>query len=296
MISKVLLLSFCLAASGFGEWLTDLKKAKNRAAEEEKDLYLVFTGSDWSQSCQRFDREVLSRKKFQEAVASNYLLVRIDMPLRSNLPKEKKAAQRKLANRFGVETWPQAIYLDFKGRPFYRENGVLPLSAEEYAAHILAMRAERISRDAAFEEADKLEGLARAKAIVDILEKLPRASLLEFYPDQVSELERLDSGGSLGFLKARRSEEALARIERSLPDLFNHRSFDALIERVDAYLAAHQPKGAQRQQALSYKMAAFEYSARPDSALELAREILAIDRKSDFGRSADRLVSKLGKE
>lgn len=283
----------CLTSPGFGEWLTDFKQAKSLAAAEDKDLYLVFTGSDWSQSCQRFERDILSQEKFQKALAADYLLVRIDLPLRSNLPKEVKEAKRKLADRLVIESWPEAVYLDPKGRPFYREIGVLPLSPAKYAEHILTKRAEKKSRDTLFKKADQLEGVARAKAIIAALKTLPRGTVLEFYPDRVAVLERLDTEDSQEFLKACRSEQALHEIERSLPDLFNLRSFDQLIEKVDSYLKEHQPEGKTKQQALNYKMAAYQNSARRDQAIVLAKEIIEIDPKTNFGKSAARLIKKL---
>ena len=271
----------------------DFEKAKARAATENKDLFLVFTGSDWSKSCQRFEREILSEESFQTTLSSQFLLVRIDLPLRSNLPKEVKEAKRDLADRMVVDTWPTSVYLDAKGRPFYRERGILSLKADKYAAHILVKQRERTERDARLKAADQLEGMARASAIVKILETLPRESVLEFYPDQVADLERLDTEDSLGFLKQRRSEKALNEIERSLPKLFNHQSFDRLIKNVDDYLKVYQPEGELRQKALTFKMAAYENSARPDEALKLAKEIVKSGPGTSLGKSAALVKKRL---
>lgn len=293
MVNKTILVSLCLVVPAIGEWLTDLEKAQIRAEEETKDIYLVFTGSDWSQSCQRFEKTILSQESFQSALAERFLLVRVDLPIRSNLPKEVIAAKRKLSSRLAVETWPEAVYLDPQGRPYDRDTGVLPLSVKNYAEHVLAKRSGRKTRDLLFEKADQLEGQARAEAIVEALRQLPRNTLLEFYRNEVAELDRLNPDNSKGFLKSLRAEKGLLEIEQSLAELFNHRSFDRLIEKIDLYLKVHQPLGENRQQALTYKMAAYQNSARPQKALEIALEIISIDEKTDFAKSAVQVQNKL---
>lgn len=287
--SKFLFFFFCFSAPLAGEWLIDFEKAKTRAVEEKKDLFIVFTGSDWSVSCQRFEAQILSQDSFQQALTRHYVLVRVDLPIRSNLPETVIATRRDLADLLQIESWPESLYLDAKGRPFYRESGVSPLKLEQYTKHVLAQRDKKKARDLSLRRLDKLSGEERAKALVAALRLLPRKTVLEFYPDEIRELEKLDPEDALGFLKQLRSDHDFYKLERSLTDLFNHRTFDEVIAKVDFYLEVHQPSGKKLQRSLSFKMKAYQNSARRKEALKVAQEIIEIDGTTSFAQSAKRL-------
>lgn len=268
------------------EWLTDFEEAKNLAKTEKKDVYLVFTGSGWSQSCERLEEQVLSQLSFQETLTQSFVLLRIDLPLRSNLPKEVKAKKKTLAERFRVETYPSSFYLDASGRPYFREVGVLSLKVGKYAAHVLSQQKEKQIRDALLKQSDQSEGMVRARLIVEALSTLPRDSVTTFYEDQINELERLDPEDTLKFTKSRKLDAALSKLDQDMNRLFNHQSFDQLIEKVDLFLRTSQPKGEARQQALAYKMNAYANSKRVREAISVADEIMAVAGGARFRKSA----------
>ncbi|HKD37266.1 MAG TPA: thioredoxin family protein, partial [Pirellulales bacterium] len=59
------------------DWLTNLDTAKQTAAASGKDLFIVFTGSNWCGHCMTLDREDLNTDEFA-AVAGDFVLVRLD--------------------------------------------------------------------------------------------------------------------------------------------------------------------------------------------------------------------------
>ncbi|MDB4408568.1 thioredoxin family protein [Akkermansiaceae bacterium] len=277
------------------EWLTNFENAKQHAETEKKDIYLVFTGSGWSKSCERLEAQVISQESFQEALTKSFVLLRIDLPLRSNLPKEVKAQKKKLAETFRVETYPSAFYLDASGRPYFREMGVLSLKVGEYAAHVLSQQKAKQTRDALLKQSNESEGMVRARLIVEALSSLPCDSVTTFYADQMSELERLDPEDTLKFTKSRKLDAALSTLNQDMNRLFNHQSFDLLIGKVDLFLKTSQPTGDALQQALAYKMNAYANSKRLKEAITVADEIIAVSEGSRFGKSAVRKKKELEK-
>lgn len=296
MVSKLVSIFFCVAILTplmGSEWLTDFEKAKQLAEAQKKDIYLVFTGSGWSKSCERLEGQVLSQDSFQDSLTKSFVLLRIDLPLRSNLPEEVKAQKRKLADQFRLETYPSSFYLDASGRPYFRELGVLSLKPAEYAAHVLSQQKAKKTRDALLKQSDHSEGMVRARLIVEALSGLPRDSVTTFYGDQIRELERLDPADTLRFTKSRKLETALSDLDQEMNRLFNHQSFDQLIEKVDLFLKTNQSTAEVRQQALGYKMNAYANSTRVKEAIAVADEIIAAGKGTRFGKSAIRKKQEL---
>jgi len=108
-------------------WVTDLDAAKKTAAQEGKDLFINFTGSDWCGWCIRLDKEVFSHKEFVDEASKKFVFVMIDFPRDKPQSKELKAANRKLAEQYQVEGYPTIILTDAEGKTYgttgYEEGG-----------------------------------------------------------------------------------------------------------------------------------------------------------------------------
>ena len=67
---KKIFLSYALVLitfSGFSQnWLTNLEEAKEISANENKNIVLVFQGSDWCAPCIKLDREIWSTQEFKK--------------------------------------------------------------------------------------------------------------------------------------------------------------------------------------------------------------------------------------
>ena len=62
------------------EGLPDFVVASAKAAAEDKDLFIDFSGSDWCIWCQRLDGEVLSQEAFVEGATDDFVFVLLDFP------------------------------------------------------------------------------------------------------------------------------------------------------------------------------------------------------------------------
>jgi len=106
-----------------GDFLTDFETAKKQAAEENKPLLVKFTGSDWCLPCMKLDREVFSKKAFKSAVEKDFVVVILDFPRKTKLPAEQTKANKEVAKKYGLESYPTVMLIDQKGKVFKSMSG-----------------------------------------------------------------------------------------------------------------------------------------------------------------------------
>jgi protein disulfide-isomerase len=103
-----------MAASS--DWMVDYDEALKVAKEENRLVFIDFTGSDWCGWCIKLDEEILSKRKFQKYAEDNLVLVKIDFPRKTKLPKDQAEANAALAKKYGIEGFPTIIVLNSKGK------------------------------------------------------------------------------------------------------------------------------------------------------------------------------------
>ena len=106
-----------------GEWLTDLAKAQAKAKQENKAVLMDFTGSDWCPPCKALHKNVLSTEAFAEYAKKNLVLMEVDFPKGKAQPEELKQANKKLAQKYGIEGYPTMILLSSEGKELKRSVG-----------------------------------------------------------------------------------------------------------------------------------------------------------------------------
>ena len=97
VLMAAVLLSFGSLHAAEVTWLTDFKAAEKKAAAENKQLVLNFTGSDWCGWCIRLDKEVFSQPEFVEYANKNLVLVKVDFPRKTTLAAPEKKQNEALA-------------------------------------------------------------------------------------------------------------------------------------------------------------------------------------------------------
>lgn len=94
----------------------DWDAAMKKAAKEGKNVFALFTGSDWCIWCKRLEGEVLSQKAFSSEIVKSYVPVYIDYPSDRSLVSAKTAAQNeKLSAKYPIRGYPTVLILDAKG-------------------------------------------------------------------------------------------------------------------------------------------------------------------------------------
>lgn len=122
-------------------WSDDLDEAKRRAAESNKKILVVFSGSDWCGWCKRLDAEVLSKPEFIEAASRKYELVIVDSPRnKSILSEQARRRNPEIVKQYGVHGYPTSMLLDAKGNEIGRSPGFVRGGPSAYLKKIESLK------------------------------------------------------------------------------------------------------------------------------------------------------------
>lgn len=124
-----LLFLFCLIGlAGIPRWHTDFEEVKKIAVRYNKLILADFSGSDWCMWCARLEREVFSKRIFQNYAENHFILFVADFPKKKRLPEALKTQNKKLCEQYQVRGFPTVLILNGDGkvlaRTGYREGGV----------------------------------------------------------------------------------------------------------------------------------------------------------------------------
>lgn len=189
-----LLPSTSRADDGFG---TDVAAAVAEAKKQDKDIMLLFTGSDWCPPCKKLDTEVFSQPEFVPGVGDNYVLVMLDFPKSAELSEQLQQQNEAMAKKFGVEGFPTVIMVDTSLQPFafagYQDGGAANFIKVMNEAH-----QRRIRRDENLIAAQKKQGSERAQLLDAAISDLGEEIVSVYYTDVVEEIVALDKNNELG--------------------------------------------------------------------------------------------------
>src|SRR3954468_24772082 len=123
MFRRILYLGLFLICSLGGEllaadWQTDYGKALEKAKEQNKQVLLDFTGSDWCGPCIELRKRVFSQGEFRKYAEKNLIFVEVDYPQRKKQSAELKSQNEKLAKQYGIDEkgYPTIVLLDPNGK------------------------------------------------------------------------------------------------------------------------------------------------------------------------------------
>lgn len=134
---KYLISFLFLLTTGFGysqNWSTSFEDAKMKAEKENKNILLVFSGSDWCGPCMRLEKIVWKSPEFQVEVDNNWVIYRADFPRKkiNQLSPESAESNNKLAEKYNKDgSFPLVLLLDKKGK-IIGITGFKNVSASEY--------------------------------------------------------------------------------------------------------------------------------------------------------------------
>jgi len=100
-------------------WTHEFEVAKTRAKQENKTIFLYFTGSDWCTWCKKMEKDILTQKEFLDYASENLVLVELDYP-RSPENKAKQSESEREQNKvldkkFKIEGYPTIYLVDAEG-------------------------------------------------------------------------------------------------------------------------------------------------------------------------------------
>lgn len=137
-MKKIMLLMLLLVVTiGYSqEWKTDFTVAKNEASSQNKNILLVFSGSDWCGPCIKLDRDIWQSAEFKEFAKNNLVLERADFPKKkqNQLAPELKKINEELAEKYNKDgMFPLVVVLDKNGKVLGK-TAYKNVSPQEYIA------------------------------------------------------------------------------------------------------------------------------------------------------------------
>ena len=294
LASLLLALTVSLSTAAGDEWMTDFEAAKQKAAAENKDLLVNFTGSDWCSWCIKLVDEVFKHDAFKKGVADNFVLVELDFPQdKSKLDESTQTQNEMLQEKYSIQGFPTILLLDDQGRP-YAQTGYQAGGPEKYLAHLDKLLAIKTKRDEALMAAEKLEGPAKAKSLVEALKLLPEGQL-NHYSKITQQIAALDPSDESGFVAGQKLKEAADTLNKEYMTAVRSGKNDEAIAMVDKFIADFQITGEKKQSMLGMKMNPLLASQQFDQAAELLDEIVALAPESQIGKFASNFMPKLEK-
>lgn len=133
---SVFILCLMLHVAGFAqEWKHDLETARKEAIAENKNILLVFSGSDWCTRCIQLEKKLWQSEEFSEAARSNWVLLRADFPKKKGMPEpvdinDPKMILTEKYNRDGF--FPFFVLLDKNGKVISKHGYEDLATAEDY--------------------------------------------------------------------------------------------------------------------------------------------------------------------
>lgn len=117
----------------------DFEAAKAKAVKEGKPIFINFIGTDWCGWCIKLQKEVFSKKAFQDYAKENLVLVEVDFPKKKEQTAELKAQNKKLDKEYGVEGYPTLYLLDATGKKLTEDIGYREGGPEAYVEHLKSL-------------------------------------------------------------------------------------------------------------------------------------------------------------
>jgi protein disulfide-isomerase len=129
--------SFSMGAESL--WMHDFEAAKAKAVKEGKPIFINFTGTDWCGWCIKLEKEVFTKKAFQDYAKENLVLVEVDFPKKKKQTAELKAQNKRLDKEYGVEGYPTLYLLDATGKKLTEDIGYREGGPEAYVEHLKSL-------------------------------------------------------------------------------------------------------------------------------------------------------------
>ena len=118
------------------KWETSFETAKKRASDENRNIVLVFSGSDWCAPCMKLEKNIWESTEFINDSNNHFVLLRADFPKKKNnsLSKEQQEQNNKLAEKYNKQgLFPLVAVLNKDGK-MLGTTGYKNVEPKEYVA------------------------------------------------------------------------------------------------------------------------------------------------------------------
>ena len=135
MKKSIIFLFLMIGTIGFSQsWTTSFTEAKAQAAAENKNILLVFSGSDWCAPCIKLDKIIWQSEEFKSESAQKWVIYKADFPKKKAnlLSVELTESNKKLAEQYNkAGNFPLVLLLNSAGSVL-GISGYKNVSPQEY--------------------------------------------------------------------------------------------------------------------------------------------------------------------
>ena len=121
-MNKIILIAFILLSMisiiNAQEWYTDFEEAKTEAFKKNRNIILVFQGSDWCAPCIKLDKQIWITEEFKAYAKDHFVMLKADFPRKkkNRLNKAQQDKNNKLAEIYNKPGhFPFVLVLDHNG-------------------------------------------------------------------------------------------------------------------------------------------------------------------------------------
>ncbi|RTY69557.1 thioredoxin family protein [Flavobacterium sp. GSP27] len=119
MKKYTLILFLFLGTFGYSQnWESDFNDAKIKAIKENKNILLVFSGSDWCAPCIKLENTIWKSEDFKNEAEQKWVIYKADFPKKKAnlLAANLTASNKKLAEQYNKSgNFPLVLLLDKTG-------------------------------------------------------------------------------------------------------------------------------------------------------------------------------------
>ncbi|CAM3550348.1 thioredoxin family protein [Zobellia roscoffensis] len=142
-MKKFYFLVFMIIATSLSaqKWEDSYQDAVALTKKENKNLLLVFAGSDWCGPCIKLDKTIWQSEDFKKFAETDLVLYKADFPRKkaNKLNQELIAQNNDLAERYNSKGHFPLVVLLNEDEKVIGKTGYLKLSPAEYITHLKSM-------------------------------------------------------------------------------------------------------------------------------------------------------------
>ncbi|MDB2606766.1 thioredoxin family protein [Zobellia sp.] len=120
------------------DWQDSYVEAQDLAKNNNKNLLLVFAGSDWCAPCIKLEKTIWESEDFKEFSKSDLVLYRADFPRKkvNKLPENLAEQNNQLAEKYNPEGHFPLVVLLGENNTILGQTGYMKLSPQAYINHL----------------------------------------------------------------------------------------------------------------------------------------------------------------
>jgi disulfide reductase len=139
----IFLLLIAMLPAGTIYWQSNVEDALAKVQDNDKYVFVFFTGSDWCSWCHKLTGEVFDHQEFQSYALENMEMVMLDYPKAEYQSQEQVDYNKKIQQKYEIRGYPSVIILEKNGevamQTGYREGG--PVKYIEFIEGVLKWNA-----------------------------------------------------------------------------------------------------------------------------------------------------------